>query len=379
MNFAIDFIGTNLASGTKSYNLTFCEILHKLNFNDNVTIFICKSYIRQIDRKKKYKQNIKYIIKPDFLSITFFRILWMQLILPFELRFLGIKTVYSPMNFSPVLAKLLNIKVALCLHSNLPWIYFKLMPGSIIRNFITKKLMETCIYACDVLIVNSNYAKKEISKILKLPKKKIKVVYLHINEIYYLRKYKKNKTQNFFLKENYILSVMSCVKYHNIINFLSAYKILLTELNFNIKLIFVMQILDKDYFCTIRNYINENFKKKQILLYSNLKKENLLFLYKFAKLYSFTSYSEVFGLTSLEAFSQGVPVAISNRSALKEINANAALYFNPDNINQIKNTLKKILTNNDLKLRLIKAGQKRLKKFNSKINVKKTIQIITTI
>lgn len=379
MNFAIDFIGTNLASGTKSYNLTFCEILHKLNFNDNVTIFICKSYIRQIDRKKKYKQNIKYIIKPDFLSITFFRILWMQLILPFELRFLGIKTVYSPMNFSPVLAKLLNIKVALCLHSNLPWIYFKLMPGSIIRNFITKKLMEICIYACDVLIVNSNYAKKEISKILKLPKKKIKVVYLHINEIYYLRKYKKNKTKNFFLKENYILSVISCVKYHNIINFLSAYKILLTELNFNIKLIFVMQILDKDYFCTIRNYINANFKKKQILLYSNLKKENLLFLYKFAKLYSFTSYSEVFGLTSLEAFSQGVPVAISNRSALKEINANAALYFNPDNINQIKNTLKKILTNNDLKLRLIKAGQKRLKKFNSKINVKKTIQIITTI
>jgi glycosyltransferase involved in cell wall biosynthesis len=379
MNFAIDFIGTNLASGTKSYNLTFCEILHKLKFNDNVTIFICKSYIRQIDRKKKYKQNIKYIIKPDFLSITFFRILWMQLILPFELRFLDIKTVYSPMNFSPVLAKLLNIKVALCLHSNLPWIYFKLMPGSIIRNYITKKLMEICIYTCDVLIVNSNYAKKEISKILKISKKKIKVVYLHINEIYYLNKYKKNKTKKFFFKENYILSVISCVKYHNIINFLSAYKILLTELNFNIKLILVMQILDKDYFYTIRNYINENFKKKQIILYSNLKKENLLFFYKFAKLYSFTSYSEVFGLTSLEAFSQGVPVAISNRSALKEINAGAALYFNPDNINQIKNTLKKILTNNDLKLRLIKAGQKRLKNFNSKINVKKTIQIITSI
>jgi glycosyltransferase involved in cell wall biosynthesis len=303
----------------------------------------------------------------------------MQLILPFELRFLDIKTVYSPMNFSPVLAKLLNIKVALCLHSNLPWIYFKLMPGSIIRNYITKKLMEICIYTCDVLIVNSNYAKKEISKILKISKKKIKVVYLHINEIYYLNKYKKNKTKKFFFKENYILSVISCVKYHNIINFLSAYKILLTELNFNIKLILVMQILDKDYFYTIRNYINENFKKKQIILYSNLKKENLLFFYKFAKLYSFTSYSEVFGLTSLEAFSQGVPVAISNRSALKEINAGAALYFNPDNINQIKNTLKKILTNNDLKLRLIKAGQKRLKNFNSKINVKKTIQIITSI
>ena len=61
----------------------------------------------------------------------------------------------------------INIKNILCLHSNLPWVYFNLMPGNLLRNFITKKLMEMSIYSCDLLIVNSNFAKKEIVKALR--------------------------------------------------------------------------------------------------------------------------------------------------------------------------------------------------------------------
>ena len=108
----------------------------------------------------------------------------MQLILPFELKFLGVNKLYCPMNFSPILAKFLNIKIILCLHSNLPWVYFNLMPGNIIRNFITKKLMEISIYTCDLLIFNSFFAKKELEDILNLSKKKIEVVYLGVNNIF---------------------------------------------------------------------------------------------------------------------------------------------------------------------------------------------------
>ena len=34
----------------------------------------------------------------------------MQFIFPFELKLLGVKKVYSPLNFSPIIAKFLNIK-----------------------------------------------------------------------------------------------------------------------------------------------------------------------------------------------------------------------------------------------------------------------------
>ena len=160
MTIGIDLVGTNLGSGTKTYNINFCNELNSLKFSSNIKIFICRNYLSQITKKKN--KRIKYLIKPNFLSISFFRLLWMQLILPFELKFLGIKKLYSPMNFSPILSKFLNIKSILCLHSNLPWVYFNLMPGNLLRNFITKKLMEMSIYSCDLLIVNSNFAKKEI-------------------------------------------------------------------------------------------------------------------------------------------------------------------------------------------------------------------------
>jgi hypothetical protein len=98
------------------------------------------------------------------------------------------------------------------------------MPGNVIRNFITKKFMELSIYSCDLLIVNSNFAKKEINKALKLEKKSIKVVYLGINKIFLLKKNKK-KIKNFNYNQKYILSVLSCVKYHNIINVLKAFSL----------------------------------------------------------------------------------------------------------------------------------------------------------
>ncbi len=377
MTIGIDFIGTNLGSGTKTYNINFCKELNSLAVSSNIKIFICKNYLSQISQEFNSNSKIEYVVKPNFLSITFFRLFWMQFILPFELKSLGIKKLYSPMNFSPIIAKFLNIKVILCLHSNLPWIYYNLMPGNRIRNLITKKLMEISIYNCDLLIVNSFFAKEEIVKNLNLSKKKIEVVYLGVNKSFFSIKNEKNLINHFNYDNRYILSVISCVKYHNIINLLYAFKILIRDTD--IRLVLVLQILDKDYFLEIKKFIKNNFLGSQIIIFSDVNINQLPKVYKNADLYVFTSYCEVFGLTSLEAMSKEIPVVISNRSALPEINGNAALYFDPDNINEIKNSLKKALLEKSLRKTLIKNGRERLKKFDSTTNVKKTINIIDNL
>lgn len=374
MTIGIDFIGTNLGSGTKTYNINFCKELNSLAVSSTIKIFICKSYLNQINEKSNLNSKIEYLVRPNFLSITFFRLFWMQFILPFELKLLGIKKLYSPMNFSPIIAKFLNIKIILCLHSNLPWIYYNLMPGNKIRNFITKKLMEISIYSCDLLIVNSFFAKKEIIKNLNLSKKKIEVVYLGINRSFFSLKSEKNLIKHFNYDNRYILSVMSCVKYHNIINLLRAFKILIRDTH--ICLVLVLQILDKNYFLEIKKFIKNNFSKSQIIILSDVNIYQLPKVYKNADVYVFTSYCEVFGLTSLEAMSKEIPVVISNRSALPEINGNAALYFDPDNINEIKTSLKRALLEKSLRKKLIKNGREQLKKFNSTTSVQKTINII---
>tara|TARA_B110000971_G_scaffold60155_1_gene61425 strand:+ start:2480 stop:3628 length:1149 start_codon:yes stop_codon:yes gene_type:complete len=378
MTIGIDFVGTNLGSGTKTYNISFCNQLNTLSVSSNIKVFICSNYLTQISTKLSSNSKVKYIIKPNFLSITLFRLLWMQFIFPIELKLLKINTLYSPMNFTPFLARLLKIKTVLCLHSNLPWVYFNLMPGNTIRNFLTKKLMELSIYVCDILIVDSFFAKKEITKALSLHKKKIEVVYLSVKKSFF-KNNSKSLINNFDYKNDYILSVMSCVRYHNIVNLLQGFKLLIKEVNSNIKLVLVLQILDKGYFLEIKKYIKDNFKKDKIIIFINLESQKLPALYASSKLYVFTSYCEVFGLTSLEAMSQSTPVVISNKSSLPEINGTSALYFDPDNIVEIKKSLKKVLFNTGLRKKLLKSGNTHYKKFNSNQNVNKTIQIINKI
>ena len=379
MTIAIDFVGTNLGSGTKTYNINFCNELTSIDLTQNIKIFICRNYLKEIEREINENNQIEYIIKPNFLSITFLRLLWMQFIFPFQLKLMGVTKLYSPMNFSPLITKLLNIKVILCLHSNLPWMYFDLMPGNLVRNLITRKMMELSIKSCDLLIVDSYFAKKEIIEILKLDLKKIEVVYLNINKKYLSLIDNKKIIKNFNYESKYILSVMSCVRYHNIINLLKAYKKLTSDLDFDIKLVLVLQILDKNYFLEIEKFIKSNFTENQIVIFSNLSSDNLPNLYRYAELYVFTSYCEVFGLTSLEAMSQKTPVVISNKSSLPEINGNAAIYFDPDDVIEIANSLKMTLIDNSLRQKLIEEGIAQLKKYNSKDNIKKTIRIIENI
>ena len=375
---AIDFVGTNLNSGTKTYNINFCNELNVQNIENKIVVFICKNYVNQIDLNFKKNDKIRYIIKPNFLSITFLRLLWMQIILPFELKFLGVKTLYSPMNFSPLLLKIFKIKSILALHSNLPWVYFDLMPGNFLRNLLIKKFMEFSIYLSEILIVPSNFAKNEIAKFLNINENKILVVYLGIDKKY-LTSDSKDFIEGFDYDKRYILSVLSCVKYHNIINLLKAFKTLKDEVNFDLKFVLVLNILDKIYYYEVNKFIKENFNNNEIKIFTNLESKYLINLYKKSLLYLFTSYCEVFGLTTLEAMAQKTPVIVSNKSALPEINSNAAEYFDPDDIVEIKQKIKLIITDKNHKKKLLNISNDHYKKYNWKKNIDQTLWAIKKI
>ena len=243
MTIGIDMVGTSLGSGTKTYNLNFIKYLNKVNLNEQAYIFTSKNYLNEVSKIDNKK--IKYIVKPNLYSNIFLRFFWMQFLLPFELKKLKINKFYSPMNFGPLFLKFFKIKFILAVHSNLPWVYFSKMPGNLFRNYLTKFIMEASIYACNTLIVDSNFAKKEIIEKLNLKEKKIFVIYLGI-DIKYLTNENKDYL-NDFNYENYILSVFSCVRYHNIINLLKAFKLLKKENASDLRYVIVLQVLDKKY------------------------------------------------------------------------------------------------------------------------------------
>ena len=372
MTIAIDMVGTNLESGSKSYNINFCISLSKKKLEQKIYIFLTKDYWSLIPNNSN--SQIIYKLKPNIYANFFIKILWMQFMLPIELKLLGIKTLFSAMNYTPVILKFSKIRLILATHTNLPWFSFSLMPGNFFKKILIKVLMELSIYSTDKLIVTSEFAKKELQKLLEL-QKKIDVINLGIDQ-----KYLYPKENNFFLKnikyEDYFLSIISCARYHNIINILKAFKSLKKEYKKDLKYFLVTQVLDVNYYKEIKEYISNNFKNNEIFLIHDIKSDYLINLYKNANFYIFSSYCEVFGLTSLEAMSQGCPVLISNASALPEINGDAANYFDPDNIDEIKYLMKKVIIDQAFKKNLIDKGRSHHRKFNWDKTVDQTYRLL---
>lgn len=375
MKIAIDLVCTNNNSGSKTYNSKFLKYLSKQKIDNEIIIFICRSLYNYLKKDLEINKKIKFEIKSDKLSNALNRLLWMQLILPFKLKRQGINILYSPLNIIPLLNKIFKIKSVLCLHSNLPWVFFDKMPGNVFRNFLTKFLMECSIYLCDKLIVNSNFAKKEIEQKLKLKNKKIKKIYLGIEKSY-LEKSNNYYLNKFNYKQRYILSVISCVKYHNIKNLILAYRNLKSKNEINHKFVIVMQVLDKEYFSLIQELIKNNDLSNEVIIFKNLDHNFLQNLYKNSKLYIFSSYSEVFGLTTLEAMSNKCNVLISNHSSLPEINSDAADYFDPDKIKNIEKKIKFNLFNKQQRKKLIRNSIKRVKIFKWRKTVSQTLEFI---
>ena len=366
-------VGTSLGSGTRTYNLNFCEYLNKEKLNQKIYVFISKNYKKDITKHDNKK--IEYIVKSSLLSNIFLRIIWMQFFLPFELKKLKVDKLYSPMNFGPIFLRLFKINFVLALHSNLPWVFFSKMPGNILRNKFTKFIMEKSIIACDSLIVDSYFAKKEIVDFMKIKDDKVSVIYLGIDQKYLSPEKNDYYLDNFDYK-NYIISVLSCVKYHNIIHLLKAFKLFKEGNKNNLKLVFVLQILDKKYFSEIKKFVDNNFFQNEIIFLYNLDNKYLVNLYKNANLFIFSSYCEVFGLTSLEAMTQNCPIAISNRSALPEINGDAVNYFDPDSIIEINESIKILTLNKEYTKNLILKANSHFKKFAWSKTVKETCRVL---
>ncbi len=95
----------------------------------------------------------------------------------------------------------------------------------------------------------------------------------------------------------------------------------------------------------------------------NAVEEELKQLYAQAAVFVFPSYLEGFGIPLLEAFHAGCPVAAANATCFPEIGGDAPAYFDPHSADSMYNTIKSVLTDDNLRAELIRKGKEQVQLF----------------
>ena len=115
--------------------------------------------------------------------------------------------------------------------------------------------------------------------------------------------------------------------------------------------------------------------KSHIILPGYVVNKDLPAIYSMSVIFLYPSLRESFGIPMLEAMSCGSPVITSNTSSMPEVSGGAAKIVNPYSIDEIKEAIRDLATNEEKRNELIEQGYRQAAKFTWKSMAEKVLQI----
>lgn len=231
------------------------------------------------------------------------------------------------------------------------------------------------------IITISNSSKNDIIKMYKVNPDKVTVIYPGVKTMNLSTKTKDLGTiqKEFGIKGPYILFVGTLQPRKNIVKLVEAFS-KLEDLGPKTKDLSLVIVGKKGWqFEEILNAPKKYNVEDRVKFLDSVSDEDLPGFYKNALCFCLPSLYEGFGLPILEAMQYGCPVATSNVSSLPEAGGDAAVYFDPENVEDIKKSLESIIQSSELRDKLIKKGYEQVKKFSWEKTAKETLKILEEV
>jgi len=358
--------------GIGRYTEKLIEYLEKVDQDNQYVVFIQKS---NFDEYQPQNPNFKKVLA-DFRVYSFGeQVVFPKLIKKHQLDFIHFAHFNVPLFYRG--------KFIVTIHDLIISHY----PGSRtttlnpliykIKLFLYNITVSRAAKRAEKIIAVTKFTKDDIIRLLKVPAGKIKVVYEGVTKIVIASEAKQSRRDRRGLRPrddtsgDYLLYVGSAYPHKNLEKLLVAFQEIVKEQP-NLKLIMVGK---KNYFYErLENEIKNLGLEKNVMLAGYANDEKLAEFYANARLYVFPSLLEGFGLPPLEAQAHGLPVASSDKSCLPEVLGDSAIYFDPNDVDDMATKIRQGLNDEALRQDLIKKGFENIKKYSWESCARETLE-----
>lgn len=331
----------------------------------------------------KENKNWQYrVLKPGKL--------WTQWRLPLDLFWNNPKpdVFFSPTHYAPRFSPVPTVVSVM----DLSYLYFpELFNKSDLLQL--KSWTKYSVKQARKILTISNSSKDDIIKEYKVASKNVVVTHLGIKEpvSFTPHIYSMNELQaKYGLSDNYILFVGTLQPRKNIKRLIEAFSKVIKSSIRQAQDKNVESQKEKDLELVIvgrRGWLYEEIletPKKlgiedRVKFLENVADDELPYFYKNAICFVLPSLYEGFGLPVLEAMKQGCPVITSNISSLPEAGGDAALYVDPEDIDDIAKKITQLVKDEKLRKELIEKGRAQVKKFSWEKTAKETLAVLEEV
>jgi len=373
MNIGIDARLYGLEhAGIGRYIINIVEHLAKIDQKNQYTLFLRDKYFHTLKLPHNFKK-----IKTDVRHYT----LKEQLVMRKVFRQSNLDLVHIPHFNVPILYER---PFVVTIH-DLLWHQVKgpnvttLSPLMYsIKHLAYRFVVHCALYNSANILVPSNWVKIQILHHSKVSPSKIKVTYEGIEEIF------SSKTKTIDLKSAisdldfslpFIVYTGSAYPHKNVRLLIKAIK----KINQQTRLQLVLVGSRSVFLSNLKLFISQEQIASKVIFAGFLSDKQLISLYRQAKILVHPSISEGFGLTGLEAMAVGLPVLASKAGSLPEIYSDAATYFDPTDLDGLTGKIRTLLTDKQLRQKLITKGKKRTKQFSWETTAKKTLKVYSQV
>ncbi|MEI4520627.1 glycosyltransferase family 4 protein [Pseudomonas sp. CCNWLW23] len=313
--------------------------------------------------------GLKRAVQKNFLAVEAYRLL-MPLLRKRALKGHGEFLYHSPNYYLPPFAG----RSVATFHDLSPFTWSHCHAPQLVR-YLQKELKTTLVRA-DALITDSEYTRKELSDYFSWPIERIHTVPLASSAEFHPRSaadLRLTLSRHGLQAGGYSLFVGTIEPRKNIDTLLNAYSRLPLELRKRWPLVLTGYYgwQNED----IHNRLESARREGWAYYLGFVPSEDLPLLFAGARLFTFPSLYEGFGLPVLEAMSSGVPVVCSNSSSLPEVAGNAALMCEATDTLALTELLRRGLEDEVWRASAIEQGLLHAAKFSWERCAKETFEV----